>query len=231
MQSLRWYLLIFAVAIVALIGGAVLIEQATTEHLLYDDAASTGQGWAEDVKAHVGDLDAIAAGAAPSADSQIFLNQVKQVGQVFLYKIYDASGALRLVSDALPVGDDDEDSLAAHNEEAAEAVAKGKPEIEVHTGEPPSRPAYYAEAYVPLIDNGRVEAVVETYVDQTAKRAEFHTAFADAATKLGLLIGFAFAAPAGAWYFRKPRTATLRRAHSLPGQFRFAVGRRQPASG
>jgi diguanylate cyclase (GGDEF)-like protein len=60
---------------------------------------------------------------------------------------------------------------------------------------------------VPVIEDGAVKAVVETYVDQTAKRAGFHRAFADAATKLGLLIGLAFAVPAAAWYFRKREQA------------------------
>jgi diguanylate cyclase (GGDEF)-like protein len=204
MPSLRWYLVIFAAVTIALVGGTVLIEQTTIDRLLYDDAVSTGRTWTEYVRGHVGDdLDSITAGNPPSAQSQAFFDQVKQVGSVFLYKIYDATGALRLASADLPEGEDAEDNLAAHNESAAEAVEKGEPAIEVKAGEPPSRPAFFAEAYVPVIRNGKVQAVVETYVDQTAKRAEFHSAFIDAATKLGLLIGLAFAAPAAAWYFRK----------------------------
>jgi diguanylate cyclase (GGDEF)-like protein len=203
MPSLRWYVVIFAAVTIALVGGAVLIEQTTIDRLLYDDAVSTGRNWTEYVRANVHDLDSINAGNAPSVESQAFLDQVKRVGQVFLYKFYDATGALRLVSDDLPEGTDEEDNLSAHNQEAAEAIEQGQPAIEVKAGQPPARPAYYAEAYVPVLDAGKVTAVVETYVDQTAKHAEFHRAFTDAATKLGLLIGLAFAAPAAAWYFRK----------------------------
>src|SRR5438105_2596316 len=159
MPSLRWYLVIFAAVTMALVGGAVLIEQTTIERLLYDDAVSTGRSWTEYVRANVRDLDSINAGNRPSAESEAFLDQVKRVGQVFLYKFYDATGALRLVSDDLPEGNAEEDNLSAHNAEAAEAIEQGQPAIEVKSGEPPTRPAYFAEAYVPVMENGRVTAV------------------------------------------------------------------------
>ena len=111
--------------------------------------------------------------------------------------------ARRSSTDELPVGKSDKQDLSTHNEGAAEAIEQGQPTVEVNTGVPPTRPAYFAEAYVPVIENGKVRAVVETYVDQTAKRAEFHRAFTDAATKLGVLIALAFSAPAAGWYVRK----------------------------
>src|SRR5262249_31530106 len=158
-------------ATAALIGGAVLVEQTTIDGLLYNDAVSTGRAWTDYVRTHVDDLDAITAGSPPSAKRQVFFDQVQQVGQVFLYTVYDSTGVLRLVSDQLPQGQSDQQSLPAHNAKAAQAIAQDQPTVEVHTGQPPTRPAFYAEAYVPVIENGKVRAVVEAYVDQTAKRA------------------------------------------------------------
>jgi diguanylate cyclase (GGDEF)-like protein len=203
MASLRWYVVVFVAVAVALVGGAVLIERTAIDRLLYEDAVSTGRAWTEYVRSNVQDLEQIAAGEAPSAESRRFLDQVKRVGQVFLYKIYDARGVVRLASDELPEDADEEANLADHNEEAYDAVEHGVPQVEAKFGQPPGRPEYYAETYVPIVENGRVRAVVETYVDQTEKRAGFHRAFADAATKLSLIIVIAFAAPAAAWYFRK----------------------------
>ena len=129
--------------------------------------------------------------------------QVKKVGQVFLYKIYDSAGVVRFVSDDLPEGASDEEGLAEHNAEAAEAVEAGRPQIEAGEGQPPSRPPFLSEAYVPVVVGGKTIAVVETYIDQTAKRAEFHRAFTIAAVGLGLLVAAAFGAPAAAWFARK----------------------------
>ncbi len=202
MASLRWYMAAFAVVIVALVGGAVLVERATIDRLLHDDAVATGRTWTEYLASNLTDLSGIAAGQQPSAQSRTFLDEAKKVGQVFLFKIYDGQGRVRYESDALPEAGGDNEDLADHNTEAAEAVANGRPAIEVKEGVPPSRPTFFSEAYVPYLVGGKVVAVVETYIDQTAKRHGFEAAFLVAAGELGFLIAAAFAVPAGAWYLR-----------------------------
>ena len=69
-------------------------------------------------------------------------------------------------------------------------------------GKPPARPAYFSEAYVPLIVGGRTIAIVEAYVDQTEKRDQFRTALTLAAVSLSLLMALAFCIPAAAFYWR-----------------------------
>ena len=82
MQSLRWYLVVFVGVIIALVGGAVFVEQTTIDGLLHDDAVSTGRTWTEYVRAHVDDLDSITAGHQPSAQSQAFFDAVVPLGRV-----------------------------------------------------------------------------------------------------------------------------------------------------
>ena len=189
---------------IALVGGAVALERRTINHLLEDDAAATASAWTELLAQDTNDLASIAAGNPPPADLIRFVDRVKSVANIFLYKVYDAHGTPRFVSDNLPEEKGDTEGLAEHNPEAAEAIASGAPTIEVKTGEPPSRPAYYSEAYVPRIGkDGQVVAVVESYIDQTVKRAEFERTFVASASALGLLIAIAFGIPAGAWYRRQ----------------------------
>jgi diguanylate cyclase (GGDEF)-like protein len=202
MVSLRWYVVVFAAVVVALVGGAVLIQQGMINRLLYDDAVATGRDWTGFLVAEIDDLEAIAAGRPPSDDTRFSLSEAQQAGGVFLYKIFDAHGLLRLTSEAGAGHAELSGNLQTHNAEAAEAVAAGRPLVEAKTGQPPDRPAYYSEAYVPVFADGRVVAVVETYVDQTAKRQEFQGAFAQTATALGLLIVFAFGMPTAALYVR-----------------------------
>ncbi|HVZ14342.1 MAG TPA: EAL domain-containing protein [Bauldia sp.] len=189
---------------IAFIGGAVALERQTINHLLENDATATASAWTELLAQNTDDLASIAAGNPPPADLRHFVDRVKSVARVFLYKVYDAHGTPRFVSDDLPEEADDTEDLAEHNPEAAEAIALGAPSVEVKTGEPPSRPAYYAEAYVPKIGkDGHVIGVVEAYIDQTAERAEFEHTFLVSASALGLLIAVAFGIPAGAWYRRR----------------------------
>jgi diguanylate cyclase (GGDEF)-like protein len=168
----------------------------TVGRLLHNDAVSTGQTWASYLAKNVEDLEEIAGGAKPSPESQRFFDRVRQVGQVFRYIIYDCH--TRLVSDTLDVDDDDED-LAKHNPAAATAIAGGQPLINVEEGQPPTRPPFFAEAYVPVVAKGKTVAIVEVYVDQTEKRNDYRRTFLAATAALGLLIGLAFGLPAIAW--------------------------------
>src|ERR1041385_5782439 len=99
MGSSRWFPVIFVAGIIAVVGGAVLIERAAIDRLLYEDATATGRIWTESIARTIEDLGAIAGGVEPSAADRTYFDQVKKLGQVFLFKIYDANGTPRFVSD------------------------------------------------------------------------------------------------------------------------------------
>ena len=200
-----WRLVLFLVVGVAVfIGGAVAVERWTIARLLNDDAAATASAWTNFLASNTTDLPQIAAGTPPSAETEEFLARVKGMARVFLYKVYDAQGTARFVSGDLPETASDQEDLALHNPEAAEAIDKGVPAIELKQGVAPGRPAFYSEAYVPTFGkDGTVAAVVEAYIDQTAKRAEFEQVSFVSTIAIGLLIAAAFGLPAIAWYQRK----------------------------
>jgi diguanylate cyclase (GGDEF)-like protein len=190
---------ILTAVLVVLIGGAWAISEATVHRLLYNDAVSTGQTWASYLANNVEDIEDIAGGKKPSPESQRFFDRVRQVGQVFRYIVYDPQGHTRLISDTLDADDDDDEDLAKHNPEAAKSIADGHPLINVEDGEPPTRPPFFAEAYVPVMGKGKTVAIVEVYVDQTAKRNDYQRTFLGATAALGLLIVLGFGVPAIAW--------------------------------
>lgn len=202
-QSYRPAVLLVAVAL-AFIGAAIVIERQTISRLLYDDAVSTGREWTEFLAKNVGNIGDVASGGAPTVEALAFLDNVKTVGRVFLFKIYDAEGRPRYVSDDLPEEEGDEADLAEHNPEALEAIEAGNPEIEIKQGDAPSRPAFFSEAYIPIIGkDGKVSGVVEAYIDQTEKQAQFSRVAMIGAALLALLIAAAFGLPSVAWYVRK----------------------------
>jgi len=181
---------------------AALIVQSAIDSLLYEDALLTANNRVEYVRNELdGDLDSIIAGHPPSAQSQEFLNDLQKAGFGFLYKIYDANGDLRMSSGRIPQGTDQKTNLAAHEPTAARAAQQGFPAVLVKRGEPPL-PALYAEAYLPILRDGKVLGVVETYVDESARLPLFERVFAFSAIELGSLIAVAFAVPGAAWYLR-----------------------------
>ncbi len=66
----------------------------------------------------------------------------------------------------------------------------------------PGEPAYYSEAYVPVLVSGRPVAVVTAYVDQSDERNTFYRTFLVAAVALCGLTALSFGVPAIAWYRR-----------------------------
>jgi len=185
-----------------LAGGAWFIAQQAIDHLLVTDAVASGYNWASYLAVNVPDLDQIASGKAPSAFSSDFFKRAQQVGHVFRYKIFDPRGRLRLSSDQAAGTGADERDLAEHNVEAARAIARGQPLVEVGEGQSPTEPAFFAEAYVPVQMQGKTIAILEVYVDQTDKRQEFRNAVVTAGLSLSLLTAVAFGIPAIAWYRR-----------------------------
>jgi diguanylate cyclase (GGDEF)-like protein len=202
MFSLRWYLAGFAAAVVALVVGTILVQRYAIEHLLYQDAMTTGRNWTEYLATNVKDIQEIATGTAPSDATLASFEQGKKVGRVFLYKIFDSEGRLRFVSDESLGGKVDAEALAEHNPEAAAAVTARVAVVEVKEGSPPRRPPFYAETYVPLVVDGEVAAVIETYIDQTEKRTLFNDTLTIASLILAAIVTIAFGVPAAAWYLR-----------------------------
>jgi diguanylate cyclase (GGDEF)-like protein len=200
-QSLR-NIIVLGVVLAALTSGTWAIQKFAIERLLFQDAVSAGHVWAGYLAKSVTDLEEIANGDKPSAASTAFFESAKTVGNVFRYKIFDAQGHLRLVSDELTAVGTDTKNLGEHNAAAAKVVAVGQPHVVAKVGQPPARPSFFAEAYVPVVVDGRTIAIVEAYVDQADKREFFLTTFTLAAVALGLLTAFAFCLPAAAWYRR-----------------------------
>jgi len=177
--------------------GAVI--KKTVDYLLYWDATAAAESWARYVVENVTDLDEIADGHEPSANSMAFLIRTQQIRHVFGFEIINLHGNVQLTSDGSKIS-----SVhgAVHSAAASLAVALGKPIISVKQGTPPVRPKYYSEAYLPVVVDGRPQAVVAAYVDLTEQRAHFRDAFLLATLALCLLIGGAVGIPTIGWYRR-----------------------------
>ncbi|WP_168192768.1 putative bifunctional diguanylate cyclase/phosphodiesterase [Undibacter mobilis] len=193
------YLAALIVVLVALVGGTWIVVKATTDHLLYGHATRTAQLWANFLADNVADLNEIAAGEAPSSASLAFFGTARTAGLVFRYTIFNRYGFSMLVADRDKVTPVD---LSEFDAKAADAVKHDTAVVDAMAGSRPGEPAYFAQAYVPVLVGGKPIAVVAAYVDQTGERESYFQAFLVAAASLCVLTALSFSVPAIAWYRR-----------------------------
>jgi diguanylate cyclase (GGDEF)-like protein len=190
---------VFVGLLCMLLFGTWTVVEATTRHLLYQNATSTAHSWAKYLASNVTDLEQIAAGEQPSTASTAFFRQSTKSDQVFRYEIYDRHGYSLLVSNQSKTTLVDVSDFSA---DAARATKTLQPVVGTRDGSGPDQPSFFAQAFIPVVVDDRVIAVVAAYVDQTQQRDGFHRTFLTAAAALCLLIGLSFAVPTIAWYRR-----------------------------
>ncbi len=74
-------------------------NEAATARLLEAEARIDAKGWSEGLSHSIPDLSDIIAGMPPSSSTYNSLELVRRAGQVSAFRVYDARGQLRLMSD------------------------------------------------------------------------------------------------------------------------------------
>jgi diguanylate cyclase (GGDEF)-like protein len=182
-----------------LIGGTLAAVKIATDHLLYQSATSGARSWAGFLAKSITDLEQIAAGELPSAASMSFFQWAQKSDQVFRYEIFNREGYSQLVADQSKVT---LLNLSIYSAAAARSAATGQPIVEVVEGKSSEPRSLVARAYVPVVVDQHLIAVVAAYVDQTVEYGQFHNTFLIAAVSLCLLTGLSFGVPAVALYWR-----------------------------
>jgi diguanylate cyclase (GGDEF)-like protein len=163
---------------------ALVLLGAVTRQLgqqhLRGDAEVTALRYAEVVAATVPALEDVFDGRGARGETLDQLRRLRQVGEIFRFKLFDRQGRQVLVSDdldstaagAATVGPSIAEHRGAGNANVQQIVLGGQNFIELKSGAgKPDRPAWYSEAYVPVIRDGHVIGVIEVYVDQTQAEA------------------------------------------------------------
>ncbi len=197
---------IVATVAVALGVGVGTVLKLTVDDLVLWDAAAAAESWARYVAENVADIDEIAAGRTPSAQSMEFFIRSQKIRHVFGFDVIDLSGNVQLTSDGSKIINV---HGVIHDETAATAAKSGRSIVAVREGIPPVRPRFYSEAYLPVVIDGAPQAVVAAYVNLNEQHDVFSTAFLRAAFALCVLTGLAVGFPSIAWL---RRTKEKRRA-------------------
>ena len=159
------------------------VVRAESERELRRGAQQAGVRWVQLASLTVPDLPLALSGGGitPAAREQLLL--LGRGSDVFRFKLFDAAGRRVLLSDdlakpaELPAPSESEGIGHAAQDAAKLAIRNQVLAGQVHSqvirdgfdgiGKGgPGRPAVYSEIYVPVIQGGKVQGVVEAYVDQ-----------------------------------------------------------------
>ncbi len=199
-----------ALALALLAGGISFATRMSVNEAISRESVDKALNHAEYMASQIRDIEGLLDSATPAPDQIATMRDLRHLGDVFRFKLYDREGRLVLISDDAVLAGAQPLPAAEPDTEALEVILTHAPFAAVKDGtQKPDRPDYYAEAYVPLIDaDGTVYGAAEVYVDQTDTQGYFQDSFSRFAFLLILVCAVLFSAPYLAYLLEKKRTKT-----------------------
>ena len=202
LKHLRQHVLLVAclgLGLPPLVGMLLFIDRLAERHLTHEVERSA-LFMARHVATSVPDVDLVFLGDLPSQAAQDQLISLRGMAGLFHYRLFDATGKLVLVSDAIgtpmPAG--------APPIRLSPTVLAGRAEVVFRRGDGKSEPSVVSQAVVPVMHGNALIGVMEIQVDQAAPAAAAAQSFGLAAAASGLALGSMMTM--GLWFWRR-RTA------------------------
>ena len=173
-------LLMIAAALAGIVIVAVIEYfeiQRHAESIAVRNAERLSLSWATYLSGNFPGIEDVLAGKPVSDEQRKVVDRLTAFPDLFRFKLFDASGTLMLVSDAIDLPPETR-SLGQHNPKASQVIQSGTPYTAHEDGTAKAdRPDVYVESYVPIRRDGRIIGVAEAYVDQTADSAAVFSDF------------------------------------------------------
>lgn len=196
------------------------VEQAVSR-----DAVDKALHWGTYMSSRIPDLQGLLETGLPSESQTAIIRDLRQLGDVFRFKLFDADGRLVLISDETFISDP-QGIAVEYDPEPLDVIQRGTEIVDVFDGsEKPDRPDLYAEAYVPITDrDGRTIGVVEVYVDETLTRQYFSDSFKSFGLSISVLSALLFLIPALAFALQRKVTERSRSKADYLSKFDVLTG-------
>jgi hypothetical protein len=169
-KLIRNIALFVALALVLLAAGYMMVI-TSTDRLIQSESRHRAEAWANSLLTQVPDIKEIIEGAQPSEDSVMFMEQARTIGDIWEYKLYNASGKLVLVSSQIGRTHRLQGSIDDVGTNARELVAaKGM----VFRSRPRQRefePAIITDSIIPVKQQGELIGYLHLEVDETERSA------------------------------------------------------------
>jgi diguanylate cyclase (GGDEF)-like protein len=155
-------LAIYAACIALPVLGGMFLCQFLLGTMLRIDAQNTSSCWVSMLVARNPDIFTWLSGGALSEHTRQLLAETSQVGDIYRFEIWDASGHLALKSERMTSA-----GIADNTQRVAEAFVSGSIYNEVHAGNAPHNVPFFVESFIPVKHDGAVIGVFHVYLDQS----------------------------------------------------------------
>ena len=222
LNQAHWRLLqIAAFAVLCIVTGLSgwLYVQHATEQLLEEEARIDARNWSAYLSRNLRDLPAIARGESPSSQTVSYLEQARQMGGVYLFRVYDSEGRLKLRSDDFYNRFGFNQPIEKIDRNLAAPLRRGQATTFLSEGQVIGDPEYFASTILPVVDGGHIVGWLAIHVDQS----ERHALFLALAAKVSLVVGaiLSIAPLFGFWHRTRQKNRAERRIEHL--EFRDPV--------
>ncbi len=216
-------LLLWALAGTFVVVVAIALTWQTANHLLHQELRATAMDWTTYLVDNVDDLEQVMTTGRVSDESLRILKSASRFGNVFRYQLYDHRGKSVYASDGAH-SDYLTETLTlidGSNPMIKDILSAEKPIVTLTEREEtyarrPGLPERYGQIYLPVVSDQGIQGMVEVYVDQTDKAAQYHHEFVVFATGLTLLFLFAMTFPMMmVWRKTKQRELAERKLHDM----------------
>jgi diguanylate cyclase (GGDEF)-like protein len=162
LKTERGRLAMLSVCVALPVCGGMFLCQFLLGRMLRDNAQATSSAWVSMLVARNPDVLTLLSGATASIQTKRFLDETSQVGNIYRFRIWDATGHLafkseRMTSTAAPI----------NSNRVTEALASGSIINEVHAGSPPQNVPFFVQSFIPVKQNGAIVGAFEVYLDQS----------------------------------------------------------------
>ena len=192
--------------------GWFYVHRATAQ-LLEEEARLDAQDWSDYLSRNLQDLAAIARGEAPSSQTVSYLEQARQMGGVYLFRVYDSEGRLKLRSDDFYNRLGFNQPIEKIDRNLAAALRHGQAATFLSEGQVIGDPDYFAATILPVKDGGRIAGWLTIHVDQSERHALFLALAAKVSLAMGALLSVA--PLLGFWYRTRQKSRAERRIEHL----------------
>lgn len=198
------------IAICASIFVTNTLTDTMAKQTLIARSEDSADSWVNHFASQIGGFDSVINSGKATTEQVRVLNDARSFIDVFRFKLFDKNGRLILLSD-------DISSLEANfmrddesNNSVIEAIASGTQETSIFNGvRQDDRPDWYAETYIPLLQDGYVVGVAEVYVDVSDAYSDIQSGFNKMSRNLAMSILVFSTVPIGIvlWFFHELKSS------------------------
>jgi diguanylate cyclase (GGDEF)-like protein len=192
--------LLIATAVVGV--GTYFVGVSAIAGLQSSQAEFSARTFAKYLVREVPDLLGVINGRVTSGTPVDTLAQIRPIGSVFKYRIYDERGNLKVDSSPYATSHVVDARNSFEDMTAHAVVDSDRPHFELHEGDGKFLPIYYSEVMVPLVAGNRTVGVLAVLSDETETLPDIFAQFRSVAGQILALILIAFGFPV-TLYLRK----------------------------